>query len=169
MMLNLLDSHDTHRFFTEIGKNKEKLLAALALEMVFPGAPCIYYGTEVCMEGGYDPDSRRCFPWKEEEWDHDFIAKVKELTVLRKREEIAYGAVHIFAENGMLCVKRSLKKDSYTMQVMIWINMEETAAKIPGFEEEKETNEILSQNNFIDGKLNANGFAVIKSKTGCEM
>lgn len=169
MMLNLLDSHDTHRFFTEIGKNKEKLLAALALEMVFPGAPCIYYGTEVCMEGGYDPDSRRCFPWKEEEWDHDFIAKVKELTVLRKRQEIAYGAVHIFAENGMLCVKRSLKKDSYTMQVMIWINMEETAAKIPGFEEEKDTNEILSQNNFIDGKLNANGFAVIKSKTGCEM
>ena len=47
--------------------------------------------------------------------------------------------------------------------------MEETAAKIPGFEEEKDTNEILSQNNFIDGKLNANGFAVIKSKTGCEM
>lgn len=64
MMLNLLDSHDTHRFYSEVGENPDRLLAALALEMVFPGAPCIYYGTEICTPGGYDPDSPRCFDWE---------------------------------------------------------------------------------------------------------
>ena len=42
MMLNLLDSHDTHRFYTEVNRDKAKVLAAIALEMIFPGAPCIY-------------------------------------------------------------------------------------------------------------------------------
>ena len=33
--------------------------------MTLPGAPCIYYGDEVGMEGGHDPDCRRAFPWDE--------------------------------------------------------------------------------------------------------
>ncbi|MBN1243403.1 MAG: hypothetical protein JXA15_11940, partial [Spirochaetales bacterium] len=26
------------------------------------GAPCVYYGTEYALEGGQDPDNRRCLP-----------------------------------------------------------------------------------------------------------
>ncbi|MCV5736654.1 maltodextrin glucosidase, partial [Escherichia coli] len=36
---------------------------ALALLMTYVGAPCIYYGSEVGLEGSFDPDNRRCFPW----------------------------------------------------------------------------------------------------------
>ncbi len=49
MNLNLLDSHDTHRIFTQVGNSKDKVLAALALMFIFPGVPCIYYGTEICL------------------------------------------------------------------------------------------------------------------------
>ena len=28
-----------------------------------PGSPCIYYGTEIAMPGGHDPDCRRTMPW----------------------------------------------------------------------------------------------------------
>ena len=28
------------------------------------GSPCIYYGTEIAMEGGPDPDCRRCMDWE---------------------------------------------------------------------------------------------------------
>lgn len=108
MMLNLLDSHDTHRFFTEVGENKDKLLAALALEMIFIGAPCIYYGTEICLEGGYDPDSRRCFNWEESSWDAGLMEKVKALTGLRKRPEIADGDIRVADRERMLLVERSL-------------------------------------------------------------
>jgi len=30
--------------------------------MTYPGAPSIYYGDEIGMEGGHDPDNRRAFP-----------------------------------------------------------------------------------------------------------
>ena len=34
-----------------------------------PGAPCTYYGDEVGLEGGNDPDCRGAFPWDEDRWD----------------------------------------------------------------------------------------------------
>jgi glycosidase len=120
MMLNLLDSHDTHRFFTEVGKDKEKLLAAIALEMVFEGAPCLYYGTELCMEGGYDPDSRRGFPWNTD-WDMEFLGKVKELIRIHKRPEIVQGQMKITEEMGMLRVERTLEKS----RIILRVNMTE--------------------------------------------
>ena len=46
MMLNLLDSHDTHRFFKEVNSNPKKMKSALALLYLFKGAPNIFYGTE---------------------------------------------------------------------------------------------------------------------------
>ena len=35
----------------------------VAVLFTMPGSPCIYYGTEIAMEGGHDPDCRRCMPW----------------------------------------------------------------------------------------------------------
>ncbi|HCE2429661.1 TPA: maltodextrin glucosidase [Vibrio parahaemolyticus] len=61
--LNQLDSHDTARFFTLVNGDEKKMQIALALLMTYVGAPCIYYGSEVGLEGSFDPDNRRCFPW----------------------------------------------------------------------------------------------------------
>lgn len=119
MMLNLLDSHDTHRIYTETEKDKKKVLAAMALEAVFPGAMCIYYGTEICMEGGYDPDSRRCFDWDEEDWDKDFMKKVKEIIGLKKEKIMQYGDTRIFSDQDDLIVERILGKE----KIVLTINM----------------------------------------------
>ncbi len=117
MMLNLLDSHDTHRFFTEVSGDKDRLLAAIALEMIFPGVPCIYYGTEICMEGGYDPDSRRCFDWDSSHWDMGVWKNIKELIGLRSNPILKYGRVHIFEEDEMLCVKRIYHGHSIILRI----------------------------------------------------
>ena len=86
MMLNLLDSHDTERFLTNAGENKSKLKCALAVMFFFVGMPCIYYGTEIGMSGGYDPDSRRTFDWNENHWDKDLFRTIKKLIRLRKEK-----------------------------------------------------------------------------------
>ncbi|WP_283310154.1 alpha-amylase family glycosyl hydrolase, partial [Streptococcus dysgalactiae] len=115
MNLNLLDSHDTHRFFTQVKDSKDKLLAALALLFTFMGIPCLYYGTEVAMEGGYDPDSRRGFPWDDAEWDKDFFSKVKAIIALRQQPALQEGAISIDHDGDCFILKRSLSEQSITL------------------------------------------------------
>jgi cyclomaltodextrinase / maltogenic alpha-amylase / neopullulanase len=72
--LNLLGSHDSPRFRTMAGLDRAAGHLAVLLQATLPGAPCIYYGDEVGVEGGNDPDCRRSFPWDERAWDHDALA-----------------------------------------------------------------------------------------------
>ncbi|MED5020414.1 alpha-amylase family glycosyl hydrolase [Paenibacillus chibensis] len=81
VMLNLVDSHDTIRSITKYDypsweeehlkiapspSSKAMSMQALTaiFQMSYPGAPTIYYGDEVGLEGTKDPDSRRTFPWE---------------------------------------------------------------------------------------------------------
>jgi cyclomaltodextrinase len=63
LQLNLLDSHDTPRFISLAGGDATALRLATLIQMTLPGAPCIYYGDEVGLEGREDPDCRRGYPW----------------------------------------------------------------------------------------------------------
>jgi cyclomaltodextrinase / maltogenic alpha-amylase / neopullulanase len=61
--LNLLDSHDTPRFISLAGGDAASLRLAALIQMTLPGAPCVYYGDEMGLEGREDPDCRRAYPW----------------------------------------------------------------------------------------------------------
>lgn len=113
MMLNLLDCHDTHRFYTMCGKDERKLLNALATELFMPGATMIYYGTEIPLEGGYDPDSRRCYDWGE----HGFADKVKELLKYKKLRALSEGDIKFACENGLFVVERRASGQTATLFV----------------------------------------------------
>jgi glycosidase len=80
--LNLLSSHDVARMFTVVGEDRDSIKLATLLLMTFPGAPSIYYGDEVGLPGGLDPDCRRSFP-PEEDWDMELLATHKTLIALR--------------------------------------------------------------------------------------
>ncbi|MBN1978175.1 MAG: DUF3459 domain-containing protein [Anaerolineae bacterium] len=82
--LNLLDSHDMPRFLTLVNGDKDALKLATLFQMAFPGAPCVYYGDEIGMEGQHDPDCRRAFPWDEARWDRDLLAWFRRAIALRK-------------------------------------------------------------------------------------
>lgn len=89
VLFNLLDSHDTKRLRSQVSGEGE-FYQLLAILFAMPGSPCIYYGTEILMEGDYDPDCRRCMPWSKIEagqFDKS-IAIVKQLIALRQREEL---------------------------------------------------------------------------------
>ena len=84
--LNLLDSHDTARISTIASGDEDSVVLALALMLTFPGPPSVYYGTEIGLEGGLDPDCRRSFPWgHEDHWNRRILAATKDLIALRHR------------------------------------------------------------------------------------
>ena len=65
VLINQMDSHDTARLITKTNGDKDAALLQFGMILTLPGSACIYYGTEVLLEGGEDPDCRRCMPWKE--------------------------------------------------------------------------------------------------------
>ncbi len=84
VQFNLLDSHDTARFIHQAGGDWDALKLSLLFLLTIPGAPSIYYGTEIGMDGGHDPDCRRAFPWDATAWDRDLLAFTKRAVALRR-------------------------------------------------------------------------------------
>ena len=122
MMLNLLDSHDTHRFFKEVGKDREKMKAALCLLYLFPGVPCIFYGTEILTEGGYDPDCRRCMDWSKIGTQGEFedvYRLLQNLSKLRKKYEISDSVVEITAREDVLVIEHNFKNDILKLYINV--------------------------------------------------
>ena len=116
-MLNLLDSHDTHRFLTLAKGRIETLDAALAILFFYPGMPCLYYGTEIPMEGGYDPDCRRCFPWERANDENAHKKLLNSLILLRNSDVLAHGSFRAEEENGLLKITRSHNGKSLVLYV----------------------------------------------------
>lgn len=85
-MYNLLGSHDTERLATVLNNDLARLKLAYLLIFSLPGAPAIYYGDEVGLNGGPDPDSRRAFPWDESTWNQELRTWIKNLVRVRKNQ-----------------------------------------------------------------------------------
>lgn len=119
-MYNLLGSHDTERIKTGLGGNQAKLKMAYLFLFAFPGAPAIYYGDEIGLEGGKDPECRQAFPWDEGSWDRDLRKLIQRLITIRKKtpalrrgayQEVfregkrgGYGFTRTLGEEGLLVV-----------------------------------------------------------------
>lgn len=81
---NLLGSHDTRRIETVVGGDETLARMAAALLFTFPGTPSVYYGDEIGMAGGNDPDCRRCMIWDEQHWNSGRRAFYQQLIRLRR-------------------------------------------------------------------------------------
>jgi cyclomaltodextrinase len=83
---NLLGSHDRARYLTECGGEVWRAVLTAVFQMTFPGAPGIYYGDEVGMEGEDDPGCRAAMDWGSEWADHPIYSAYQSLARLRRRE-----------------------------------------------------------------------------------
>lgn len=106
MMMNLLDSHDTDRFLTLLRGDRQRLKLALCLLFFFPGMPCVYYGDEIGMTGGYDPDCRKGFIWDETAWDAELRRHVQLLARLKTGGRLAGDVIRISASDDVLTLER---------------------------------------------------------------
>jgi neopullulanase len=101
VQLNLLGSHDTPRARTLLGGDLAALRLATLLQMTLPGAPCIYYGDEIGMEGGMDPLCRAGFPVDATAWERDPYGWTADLVALRHAHRAMRDAeLHMLRADG---------------------------------------------------------------------
>ncbi|MCC7118800.1 MAG: glycoside hydrolase family 13 protein [Anaerolineales bacterium] len=126
--LNLLDSHDMPRFLTCASGNKAALKLAWLFVFTFPGAPCIYYGDEIGLDGGHDPDCRKSFPWQKSKWDQDLLQFAKACIQLRAEHAALRSGSYqrLWAEGSILAYSRSSKNKN----VIVVFNVSEAEQTI---------------------------------------
>ena len=84
VMYNLLGSHDTPRILTLCKGNVMKAKLVALFQMSFPGAPAIYYGDEVGLLGGEDPNCRKTMVWDPGKWNSKLFNYYKKLIDIRR-------------------------------------------------------------------------------------
>ena len=111
--LNLFDSHDTPRFLTCVGGDVPSLQLAMLFMFTYPGAPCIFYGDEVGITGGHDPECRKGFPWDESTWNHDLLNYTKTVIAFRKDYySLRRGSFHrLYSTDGIYAFARKLSSE----------------------------------------------------------
>ncbi len=123
----------------------EKMQMLHAFLMSTPGIPCIYYGDEIAMPGGNDPDNRRMMRF--DQWNEDETKtrnELKALISLRKnRMSLLYGDLKILhSSEGILILERSYLGER--TRVIINKNDKETPVPI-SFQSEIKDEQVLHQ------------------------
>ncbi|MDP1719896.1 MAG: glycoside hydrolase family 13 protein [Candidatus Nanopelagicaceae bacterium] len=84
----MLDSHDTARFRTVVGRDKARHMAGITMLLTYPGVPSIFAGDEIGLEGEWGEDSRRTIDWQHpDKWDQDLFAEFRKLIAIRKTSD----------------------------------------------------------------------------------
>ena len=79
-----LDNHDTDRVATVVPDERRRRVAQV-LQFTLPGSPNLYYGSEVGMTGGEDPEMRGPMRWDLVDAGHPQLAWTRQLVALRKQ------------------------------------------------------------------------------------
>lgn len=120
-MMNLIGSHDTERFLTTAGGDTRRLKLAALFAMTYVGAPTIYYGDEIAMVGGHDPDSRRPFYWKwgEEEARVEVHDRYAALAAIRRAHpSCVWGRFETMLADGSVYAYRRISPHDELIVVM---------------------------------------------------
>lgn len=113
VQLNLLDSHDTARYISIARGDGTALRLSALMQMVYPGAPCVYYGDEIGMNGGKEPLSRAGFIWDKSKWNTDLLNYYKRIITLRKAHQALRTGDYsnLYADEAVFAMGRALDND----------------------------------------------------------
>lgn len=169
---NLLGSHDTPRLLTQCGGDKRKMKLATLLQFTFPGTPCIYYGDEIGMSGGGDPDCRRCMEWDASLQDRDLFEFYRRLIALRRSSEaLRTGALrflHAKPGDARLVLERVNEDGEH---LLIFVNAGRRSAQLSVKVRERRWRDALAgdavaepRGGRLQLKLPAYGYAVLRAE-----
>ena len=160
VLFNFLDTHDTMRVLNRCGGDKDAFFQQLTLLMTLPGSACIYYGTEIALEGGDDPDCRRPMPWhriEQGEFDQE-IRQVSELIRLRKAyPQLRRGHIlwrHFSEVPRLVCYGRRIDEDYV---VAVYLNADSRPVSVL-------SENVLFSRGLKGGFLQSGGVAIVRQE-----
>jgi neopullulanase len=125
-LVTFFGNHDVTRFASAKGSSAAKLKLAFALTLTLRGIPELYYGDEIGMPGGGDPDNRRDFPggWREDARNafteegrtHDqqelFVYVQALLRLRREHTALSSGRLwHLFSDEATYVFMREMEEE----------------------------------------------------------
>ena len=84
----------------------------MLFQFTYPGVPGIYYGDEIGLQGGEDPECRGAFPWNDALWDLSLRNHAQKLIQLRGRTpQLRRGDFKLLAaaDPGLVAYRRHLE------------------------------------------------------------
>lgn len=166
VQFNLLDSHDTARLLSRAHNDVDLVKAVLGFMFTQQGTPCIYYGTEVGIDGFHDPDCRKCMIWEAEKQDKDMLQFTKDLIAFRKAHQpvLTYGDIEwidIRDDQDIIGFKKSFKGKELLFYFSQ--NKEEVEVLLPDHVENIFSHLTEEKNGKLS--LEKNGFAIFTLRT----
>ncbi|ACK65982.1 alpha amylase catalytic region [Rippkaea orientalis PCC 8801] len=152
--LNLLDSHDTARLISIADGDQSTVELATLLLFTFPGAPNIFYGDEIGLPGGHEPDCRRGFP-SEDQWNQDVLNYHRQFIKLRHHyPALRIGEYHtLYAQQQVYIFARILGREV----LIIAINADRSSQEINlSLAEKFQSITNVKPNNIVYGKGSIN-------------
>ncbi|MFZ3589185.1 alpha-amylase family glycosyl hydrolase [Bacillus sp. DJP31] len=115
-----LDNHDNLRFTREVVQKKQNPETRLKLALTYlygaPGIPIIYYGTEIALDGGEDPDNRRMMAFRADKVIIDYISKLA--SIRKEFPSLRYGDFKmLFEDKGMAVFKRTYEDETTILAI----------------------------------------------------
>jgi glycosidase len=115
----LIDNHDIPRIATQLPKLPQRRLAQV-LQFTLPGAPNIYYGSELGMTGGADPENRAPMRWDLARADNPELAWAELLIGLRKQHRaLRIGNFRLVEADRLLAFERYTERPLETVVVLV--------------------------------------------------
>lgn len=113
LMGTFMDNHDNVRFTREIIQNNihpgPRWKMSLTYLYTAPGIPIVYYGSEIALDGGNDPDNRRMMNFKADKDLIEYITKLGELR--QKYPSLTRGTMDLLYEKEGMAVYKRVYKD----------------------------------------------------------
>lgn len=134
VQFNLLGSHDTARIKHIAGPEaRHRIPLAFGVLFAYLGPPVVYYGDEIGMDGGKDPDCRRTYPWDHPQ-RHDTALRdwIQALAKARKKEPaLRRGTIRSLKADGRsLAFLREPEAGDPGRAVLVVVNASDQAASI---------------------------------------
>jgi len=163
LLFNLIGSHDTSRFLYEAKEDVKRMLLAAVFQFTYIGIPYIYYGDEVGITGGEDPECRRCMIWEQNKQNKELLELYKKLIKIRKEEKaLVYGEyTSLYKKDGVLAFKRTLEDE----EIFVILNNSDDSHKIDLGREKLEFDDlILKEQVLIDRYIDIeqNSYKILK-------
>jgi cyclomaltodextrinase / maltogenic alpha-amylase / neopullulanase len=128
---NLIGSHDTERFLTLCENDTAKLRLAALMQMTYLGSPMVYYGDELGMTGGKDPECRRTMNWDTVGWNYNLLDWYKKLIAIRLSNSVfRHGSFTSFIVDSTKKLYGFTREYENTIAVII-LNMNTDETTIP--------------------------------------